>query len=116
MSNCTSYGEKKNFDGLDIYYSEDINIDKVEALGEYLVASKFTDGSEKAIKLELAGDSYELKLVILPEFIEKEEYSEQLLLFGQLLNTSVFNDSLTNLHLCDKYFETIKTLDVNANK
>ena len=113
FNSCTSYGEYETFDGLTIYYNDNIATTKVNALGNYLEKNNFTNGEERAMEIESNDTVYSLKMVIQPAFLDSANYISQIEAYAIILNKDVFGDSLKQIHLCDKYFEVKKSIKLD---
>lgn len=104
---CTEYGEKLTFNGTDVYYNDGVTVEQAQKLGEYLIESKFTDGTEKAV--QLAKDETTGNLVfrmIVNNDIDKS--NDMFKIFAQALSKDVFNGKPVDMHLCDNKFKTLK--------
>lgn len=106
FAGCMNYGEKKEFNKGDLYYTEGVDVADVDKLGEYLVEADFFDGVEKSVQLQKNGDRYVFRVVMQDEFLGKEETTRNFRLIGMLLSSQVFNDAPVDVELTDAYFET----------
>ncbi|MEM6719448.1 MAG: hypothetical protein AAF611_09050 [Bacteroidota bacterium] len=105
-TSCAYYGEKKVFDGTEIYYTDGVTVEQVEKLGESLVASGFTDGRHKSVQFVKEGEKYVFKMIIKEEFLENEAYENLYKFFPKELSNYV--NLPVDFHVCDNQFNTLK--------
>jgi len=106
LASCTNYGEKKVFNGTEIYYKDGVTETEVDKLGKSLIDAGFTDGEVKAVQFVKDGDKYLFKMIVKKEF-EKEKSLENLFnIFPKEL--SGYMNLPIDLHVCDAYFNTLR--------
>lgn len=103
---CANYGEKKVFNGTEVYYKDGVTEAQADKLGESLVASGFADGNLKSVQFTKDGDVYVFKMVIKEEFLEDETMQGVFNFFPKEL--SDYMDLPVDLHLCDNSFNTLE--------
>ncbi|PTX58791.1 hypothetical protein C8N46_11299 [Kordia periserrulae] len=106
VTSCTNFGEKKVFDGTEIYYKDGITEAEVDKLGESLVTSGFTNGELKSVQFVKEGDSYLFKMVINQENLNNESLENVFTYFPKEL--SQYMNLPVDLYLCDNYFNTLR--------
>lgn len=106
LISCADYGEKKIFNGTEVYYKEGITAAQVDKLGESLVTSGFADGDVKSVQFLKEGDHYIFKMVIKDEFLNDQSMGNIFNLFPKEL--SDYMDLPVDLHLCDDSFTTLR--------
>lgn len=104
VSSCTNFGEKKIFDGTEIYYKDGVTEEQADKLGKTLVASDFTDGKTKSVQFVKDGDIYVFKMVVKNQFLEDKSLENIFNIFPKEL--SGYMDLPIDLHLCDEQFNT----------
>ncbi|EDP97536.1 hypothetical protein U8527_04265 [Kordia algicida OT-1] len=103
---CANYGEKKVFNGTEVYYKDGVTEAQADKLGESLVDSGFADGNPKSVQFTKDGDVYVFKMVIKKEFLENEAMQSVFNFFPKEL--SDYMDLPVDLHLCDASFNTLQ--------
>jgi major membrane immunogen (membrane-anchored lipoprotein) len=95
------------FDGTYIKYDESVSDAEVKALGQFLIDSFYTDGSEMGTMLTKKGDAYIFKMEMLAEEVfEDEEFHEVVKEYAQQISDEVFDGDEVVIHLCNTEFET----------
>ena len=59
------YGTLIEFNGTELYYTENVTEDVAIRLGDYLVDEEFADGSEKTVQLDKRDGTYQFRLITL---------------------------------------------------
>ncbi|MCH2195544.1 hypothetical protein [Kordia sp.] len=103
---CTNYGEKKVFDGTEIYYKDGVTEVEADKLGESLMDSGFTNGELKSVQFLKEGDKYIFKMVVKEQFLEDNSLSHVFKFFPREI--SEYMDLSIDLHLCDSHFNTLQ--------
>ena len=86
---CNNFGEKKVFDGTEIYYKDGVSAEQVDKLGESLMESGFANGDRKSVQFVKDGDAYVFKMVVKEEFLDNESYKN---LFKYLPKEHLFQE------------------------
>lgn len=110
LSSCTSHGNVKEFDGLELFYQDDIEISEVDKLGNYLTKVNFTKGEGKSLQLLKTDTSFTLKMVVTEKTLKNDSALVRINDFHQALKQNLYTNTYFELHLCDKYFNTTKVL------
>jgi len=106
---CSELGEKLTFDGTEVYYNDGVTIEQAQKLGEYLIESKFTDGSEKSVQLVKDDTTGNLIFrMIINKTVDKNDVMFKD--FAQSISKDIFNGKPVDMHLCDNKFKTLKVL------
>lgn len=103
---CSNYGEKKVFNGTEVYYKDGITEAQADKLGESLIESGFANGDPKSVQFTKDGDVYLFKMVIKEEFLEDKSLESVFNFFPKEL--SDYMDLPVDLHLCDDTFNTLR--------
>ncbi|MFZ5353037.1 MAG: hypothetical protein ACOZCL_09985 [Bacillota bacterium] len=103
----------KNYFDDEIYYTSEVNLDYVDAVGRVLEEAGFfmEDGKTISAKLDKEGDYFVFSMVIYEERIDDEEvisYFEEL---RKYFSDEVFNGANVKLQLCDEYFRPLRTIE-----
>ncbi|PKM72072.1 MAG: hypothetical protein CVU91_11325 [Firmicutes bacterium HGW-Firmicutes-16] len=103
--------QKKEFSGDELYYTDNVNIDEVNKLGEYLEDNNVfsNDGDTWSFKLDKKDDTYIFSMIVSEENINNEEYLEAAKLLAQQLASDVFQ-SQVEIDACDNKFNPLKVI------
>lgn len=106
LASCANYGEKKVFNGTEVYYKDGITEAEADKLGESLVTSGFADGNGKSVQFLKDGENYIFKMVIKEEFLNDKSKESVFNIFPKEL--SDYMGFPVDLHLCDDSFNTLR--------
>lgn len=106
---CNQYGTKMEFNGGELYHTNNVNEAEAKKLGEFLVKEGFFDGNRKTVQLDKSGSTYQFRMVVQKEKQNDPATLEIMKTFAQEISSGVFNNAPTELHVCD---DTLKTLHV----
>ncbi|QHI36846.1 hypothetical protein IMCC3317_22160 [Kordia antarctica] len=106
LASCANYGEKKMFNGTEVYYKDGITEAQADKLGESLVSSGFADGNGKSVQFVKEGENYIFKMVIKEESIDDKSLESVFNIFPKEL--SEYMGFPVDLHLCDDSFNTLR--------
>lgn len=101
----------KEYDGTEIEYDESVSISEVDALGDYLIETGFTDGTEKSIILIFEYHTYVFKMVTGKKYWTDDEYYSIAEEYAQDISEDVFDGYAVEIHLCDDEFNTKTVVD-----
>jgi hypothetical protein len=107
---CNQYGEKLEYNGGEVYYTENVTKQDAQKLGDYLVAQKFFDGTPKTVQLDKSGSTYQFRMVVQKEKQNDETTANIMKLFAAQISSEVFNDAPVELHICDDQLKTVKVI------
>ncbi|MCX7696605.1 MAG: hypothetical protein N2Z72_02795 [Bacteroidales bacterium] len=108
---CDSYGKKKTFGDLELYYTSDITEEEADRLGHYLLESGFMEsGGEKTVQLTKENGIYQFRAVVMKEFQNDPDYDIIFRLFACEIVENVFPNDKLEFHCCNNKLETIKVL------
>ena len=115
---CSGYGTKLDYNGTEVYFTDQVEKADAEKLGDYLVKSKFADGGEKSIQLtkDEKTKNFVFRMVTTKEASESEMYKTVFKLFAKTISDSVFNKQPVDFHVCDNTFNTLKVIAFEDNK
>lgn len=101
-----TYGEDE------LYYTNRVNKEEIEKLGEYLSYSGFfvEDNHEISAKIDKKSDKYIFSFPINEEYLNDEEVLEDCREMTHILSTEVFEGHNVEMHLCDTRFKNLKTI------
>lgn len=102
------YGEKLEFNGTDVYYTEMVTEADAQKLGEYLVEAEFADGGEKSVQLSKRDSVYLFRMVVMDGVTEDSANDVTFLAMTYALSLSVFDGAPVSLEACDNTFETLR--------
>lgn len=100
------YGDKKQFKGLELYHSGDVSESQVNALGAFLIRTKFAQDSQSSARISKAGGVYVFQMPIKPgmNYVQHEflfrDYAKQ-------MSEDVFGNQPVSIHACDEYLNTL---------
>jgi hypothetical protein len=104
------FGKMKNFDGVGLFHSKNITDAEFNAMGNYLVSSKFADGRAKNAEITKSGNIYQFKFVVKKGIDKDPSYLENGKAFASQLSSGVFNGAPVEVLMCDDYFNTLVVL------
>lgn len=107
---CGSYGTKLDFNGGELYYTDNVTEADAKKLGDYLVKSGFFDGRKITVQLDKSGATYQFRMVVVPEKQNDDATMILMKAFAGEISGEVFNDAPTELHICDDQLKTIRVL------
>lgn len=94
------------YNGTEIEYDETVSFREVDALGEFLIESGFTDGTTKNLILTYERGTYTLKMVAGEDYWDDAEYRELVEIFAAQISEEAFDGKPVEVHLCNAHFET----------
>ncbi|HEY0461483.1 MAG TPA: hypothetical protein VGC97_20270 [Pyrinomonadaceae bacterium] len=107
---CTGHGTKLEFNGGELYYTDNVTETEAKKLGDYLVEAGFFSGKKITVQLDKPGSIYQFKMVVVPEKQKDEATAELMKSFAGELSENVFDNAPTEAHICDEQLKTIKVL------
>lgn len=102
------YGEKLEFNGTDVYYTELVTEAEARKLGEYLVEAEFANGGEKSVQLSKRDSVYLFRMVVIDGVVEDSTNDITFKTMVWALSSSVFDNAPLELEACDDTFETLR--------
>ncbi len=102
------YGEKLEFNGTEVYYTEMVNEEEAQKLGEYLVEAEFADGGDKSVQLSKRDSTYLFRMVVREGIVEDSTNDVTLLAMTYALSLAVFDGAPVELEACSNTFETLR--------
>lgn len=105
---------KINFNGDELYYTNSVNIEEVEAVGEVLIETEYfcDDGKDISVKIDKKENLYIISLCINKEYVDDAnllDFSNQLC---EYLPYEIFNGEAVEVHLCDNKFKPLKKISL----
>jgi hypothetical protein len=108
--NADDYGKEKIFNGVGLLHSKNITDAQVDSLGNYLISSKFADGTSKSVLITKSGNTYQFKFATKKGADKDPEYLKNGKIFAFQLSKGVFNNAPVEVHMCDDYLNTLVVL------
>ncbi len=109
ISCSTSYGRKKEFGNLEVYYSKEIQVQYVDKLGEYFKENELILPQKHAVKITSDENSFILQMILDPNL---EEIPDSVMVDIKLLENEIKNivfDSLSfRIEITDNEFMPLK--------
>lgn len=115
ISSCKSYGAEKTYNGVQLFYTDEITEKQADKLGNYLIESEFANGEFKTVQMTKTGNTYEFRMVVKKGIDKDPEYCELGKLMAGELSENVFDGEKVNLHFCDEYLKTLKVLTMHPH-
>lgn len=112
LSSCTNYGEEKEYNGVQLFYTDAVTEAEADALGNYLITAEFADGEKKSVQLDKTNGNYLFRMVVKEGYESNDEFSVIAQAFAADLSTNVFNGSPVEVHLCDENLKTLRTVQM----
>lgn len=116
LTSCDNYGNEKNFNGVQLFYTSTITEAEANSLGSYLMEIEFADGSEKTVQINKSNNTYEFRLVVKKGIEQDQEYIDMFKVFAADLSTDVFNGEQVDVHLCDEYLNTLRVTPMSIQQ
>ncbi|MDX1462953.1 MAG: hypothetical protein R3359_07850 [Marinirhabdus sp.] len=112
---CNSYGEKVEYNGTEVYYSEDVSKAIADEVGAYLVEMEFADGSTKSV--QITKDSlYNFRMVTQEKYHNDTSMDINFQALGMLLSQEVFDGEPITFVICDNTFQEARSIQINGSK
>src|ERR1700742_3107831 len=108
LSACNNLGDKKIYNGVELYHSKNVTDAEADKLGNYLVTSQFADGKAKTVQLTKSGDIYQFNFVVKNGADKDTAIIKNTKLFASILSAQVFNGAKVEIHMCDEYMKSLK--------
>ncbi|KYG71450.1 hypothetical protein EV198_3326 [Roseivirga ehrenbergii] len=105
----SGYGEKLEFNGTDVYYTDLVTEADAQRLGEYLVDSEFADGNGKSVQLTKRDSTYLFRMVVIDGVTEDSTKDISFKALAMLISMQVFDGAPVELEACSNTFETLRT-------
>lgn len=113
MISCNNYGTKLEFDGTEVYYTDNVTKDEAEKLGKFLVEQQFTDGKKKSVQFDKKDDLYLFRMVTKEGFKLDAEKKSLFKTFTNLISTHVVDGAEVEIQLCDNKFNTTEVIKMD---
>lgn len=102
------YGEKLEFEGTEVYFTEEVSRSEAAKLGKYLVSSGFADGGRKSVQLAKRDTVYRFRMVVPDDVVEDSTDNYIFQAIGQRLSYRVFENAPVEVETCSSGFKTIR--------
>lgn len=112
LINCSNYGEKLQFEKTEVYYTDNVNKEEAEKLGNFLVNSGFAGENKKSVQLSKNKENgnYQFRMVTTKEAAESKTYETIFKYYAKQISDSVFDKKPVEFHVCDNVFKTLKVI------
>lgn len=101
----TSFGKKKTFGNLEIFYSDNVPVEYVEKTGQYFVDHDLVLDHRHSIKLTSNHKAFVLKMILNQQFEQlPTDMERDLDLLESDINAVVFTDLNFEIEVCDANF------------
>jgi hypothetical protein len=107
-------GKKKIVNGLELYHTAAITDAQVDSLGSYLVATHFANGQAKTAQIAKSGTTYQFRFVVNPGVEKDPDYIKNSKVYGADISAGAFGGAPVELHLCDKYLNTLVVVPMDS--
>ena len=107
---CKGNGTKLEFNGGDLFYTDNVTESEAKKLGDYLVKEEFFDGKPKSVQLDKSGATYQFRMVVLPEKQNDEQTVQIMKTFAREISGAVFGGAPTEVHICDNNLKTLRVV------
>ncbi|KYG78980.1 hypothetical protein [Roseivirga echinicomitans] len=108
VASSSSYGEKLEFNGTDVYYTDLVTETDAQKLGDYLIESEFADGNGKSVQLTRRDSTYLFRMVVIDGVTEDSTKDISFKALAMLISMEVFDDAPVELEACSNTFETLR--------
>ncbi len=119
ISGC-DYGTKLEFNGGELYYTDNVDEAMAKRLGKYLVKEKFFDGKEKSVQLDKQDGVLQFRMVVVEDYKDRKDFMPILFrVMATQISRDVFDGQPLEVHLCDnrlKTLDVVKQLDVKKSE
>lgn len=106
-------GKRLLFGKDQLFYTESIEKDIAEKLGNFLVENGFFKGEGLQAQITQKGETYQFKYVIMQGYEKDNEYHNTVAVFAELISGLVLSGQKVEIHLCNDFFETLKVIPEN---
>tara|TARA_R110001632_G_scaffold125748_1_gene239167 strand:- start:25958 stop:26362 length:405 start_codon:yes stop_codon:yes gene_type:complete len=109
---CSSYGDKEDFNGTEVYYKNGTTKEEAKKLGDFLVRSEFADGNPKSVQIvknEETGN-YVFRMVTNEKAQTNKTYEILFKALAMQVSDSVFKGKPVDFDVCNNVFESVKYL------
>lgn len=110
---CTNYGTEKEFNGVQLFYTDAVSEAEADALGEYLTQSGFADGEKKTVQLTKEGDTFQFRMVVVDNYKEIDNYESIFSYTARNISELVFDNKPVELHACNDKLETLEVFEMS---
>ena len=108
LASCHNFGKEKTFNGVELYHTPNVTDAETDSLGNFLVSSKFADGTTKTVQITKSGNNYQFRFVAKAGVANDTSMVKTLKFFATVLSSQVFNGEHVDVHLCDNQLKTLK--------
>ncbi len=109
-------GKKKMFDGVELFYTNNIKSAEADSFGNYLIKSEFADGSDKVAQLTKNGGIYRFSFIVKNGAEQDTVSLKTSRLYAGEISKTVFSGSPVEIQLHDPYWTPLKILSMIPSK
>lgn len=111
LSSCgTNHGKEKNFDGVQLFYTDAVTEAEADALGAYFISNEYANGEKKTVQLNKTDKTYQCRMVMRKEFEKNQKNISLFKAVAASLSVNVFKGAPVEIHICDDQLETIQVV------
>jgi len=110
MQSCFKNGNKLEFNGGELYYTNAVLKADALKLGNYLKNEGFFNGEKRTVELDKNGKTWEFRMVVQKGTENDDQYINLFGFFSLQLSKAVFNNDPVDIHLCNDKLETLKVI------
>jgi hypothetical protein len=100
----------RQFNGTQLFYTDQITDQQADALGNYLVSSEFADGEYKTVQMTKEGNTYQFRMVVKQGIDSDPLFVNVARGFGVEISNTVFNGAQLEVHFCDNDLKTLRVI------
>ncbi|HWD87625.1 MAG TPA: hypothetical protein VG367_05820 [Mucilaginibacter sp.] len=104
---------EKNFNGVQLYHTQDVTGAEADSLGNFLIRVKFATGDAKTVQLAKTGSTYQFRFVVKPGLDKDTAFVRQCRLFANRLSGEIFKGNPVEVQLCDDGMNTLATAQMD---
>lgn len=112
-SACSSYGPKLDFDGHELFYTDNVTEADAKRLGDYLVEVGLFAGDTVRAQLDKTGATYQVKLAMQPGTQNDLELRRAMRTLAREISAGAFNGLATEIHACNDQLNTCKVITLD---
>jgi hypothetical protein len=112
-SACSSPGTRLDFNGHELFYTDNVTEADARQLGDYLVKVGLFAGDTVRAQLDKAGATYQVRLAMQPGTQNDLELRRALRTLTAEISAGAFNGAATEIHACDDQLKGCKVIPLN---
>jgi|GEM_PF-4658452 len=115
LTSCNPYGQKINYDQLEIYYKDGVTREEASKAGDYIIAEKLVPNlnEKRSFQITKKDGRFIFKMVIKPELTSNAEFMQLASQATESLSKDVFNGADVDIELCEAPFKTFEVVKMS---